>query len=240
MRLQSNMQGDKIHILSTGDIPAHSNPFSENSRIVLDIFSFQKIILKNSLTLRQRVNELVRLPYFAIFTSANAVRAVIGLLNDNSPEWNCYCVGEKSEELIRKSMPHCIVLATADLAGDLAKELVAARPSPLVFFSGNLRREELPSQLDKNNIPFEELVVYETIYTATPMKQHYQGILFFSPGAVNAYFEANNPDPDTVLFAIGPTTESALHEKTTNKVLTTDRPDKAALAKMALQYFEAY
>ena len=234
------MQGDKIHILSTGDIPAYNNPFTENSRIVLDVFSFQKINLKKSLNLRQRVNELARLPYFAIFTSANAVRAVTGLLDDNSPEWKCFCVGEKSKALITQSMPYCRVLATADLAGDLGKELVAARPSPLVFFSGNLRREELPSQLTDNNIPFEELVVYETIYTATPMKQHYQGILFFSPGAVNAYFEANKPDPNTVLFAIGPTTESALHEKTNNKVLTTDRPDKAALAKMALQYFEAY
>jgi uroporphyrinogen-III synthase len=234
------MQGDKIHILSTGDIPAFSNPFSENSRIVLDVFSFQKINLKESLSLRQRVNELARLPYFAIFTSANAVRSVAGLLNDNLPEWKCFCVGEKSKKLIVQSMPDCSVLATADLANDLSKELVATRPSPLVFFSGNLRREELPLQLNKNNIPFEELVVYETIYTAVPIKQHYLGILFFSPGAVNAYFEANKPHPNTVLFAIGPTTESALHEKTNNKVLTTDRPDKAALVKLALEYFEAY
>ena len=241
------MPGDKIHILSTGNIPAFTNPSSE---IILDIFSFQEIKFRETPGLRQQVFELAQKPCFVIFTSSNAVKSVAALLdnrkdsrvrvNTQSPRWNCFCVGDKTKEALLKSLPDCTVLATADLAGELSKKIIAVNPSPLIFFSGNLRREELPLQLTGSDINFEELVVYETIYSAIPLKQHYHGILFFSPGAVNAYFEANKPDPGTVLFAIGPTTESALHKQTKNKVLTTERPDKAALANMALQYFEAY
>ena len=238
-----NMQEDKIHILSTGDIPSFTNP---SSRIILSIRSFQEIQFLRSPGVEERIAELINQSYFAIFTSANAVKAVGALLEDKvnkesrNPRWNCFCVGEKTKENLLKLMPYCKVLATADLAAELSREIIEARPSPLIFFSGNLRREELPVQLKTNNIGFEEIVVYKTVYTPIALKQHYDGILFFSPGAVNAYFAANKPDPETVLFAIGPTTESALHKQTKNKVLTTDRPDKAALAKMALQYFEAY
>lgn len=33
---------------------------------------------------------------------------------------------------------------------------------PFLFLCGNIRRNELPNELKKNSIPFEELIVYET------------------------------------------------------------------------------
>lgn len=229
------MRGDKIHILSTGEIPSFR---TDLSTVVFDILPFQEIVFNNDTLVAERVNELTLQDCFAIFTSSNAVRAVSQLVGGGSPSWKCFCVGEKTAENLRLAFSQVEILAIADTASVLAKEIIAVRPSPLVFFSGNLRREELPAHLETHGLPLEELQVYSTTYMAPVLSRRYDGIMFFSPGAVNAYFETNQPDSNTVMFAIGPTTEIALREKTTNRILTTDRPDKAALAKTALHYFE--
>ncbi|MBS1975620.1 MAG: uroporphyrinogen-III synthase, partial [Bacteroidetes bacterium] len=65
----------------------------------------------------------------------------------------------------------------------------------------------------------------------------YDAILFYSPSAVNSFFEKNNPGPQTILFAIGNTTTKEIKKYTNNKIVVADKPSKKLLAEQAINYF---
>ena len=67
----------------------------------------------------------------------------------------------------------------------------------------------------------------------------YDGILFFSPGAAESFFNGNNLPSKTTLFAIGKTTSDKLKTLSKNPVITADMPDKLGLVKKAIQHLSA-
>ena len=92
----------------------------------------------------------------------------------------------------------------ADNAFDLANFLILAKPNKVIFFCGNLRREELPVLLAENGISVEEHIVYETTLLNPEFSQKFDGILFFSPSGVRSFCKKNKPD--AVAFCLGNTT----------------------------------
>ena len=80
-------------------------------------------------------------------------------------------------------------------------------------------------------------MVYQTIATAKRVSKHYDGILFFSPSAVDSFFTANTIERNVILFAIGNTTAYAIKQKVNNKIVVTEQPGKEALVKKMLDYF---
>ena len=126
-----------------------------------------------------------------IFTSQNAAQSV--LLHPKCEELkkrNVFCVGIKTKALLEENGFNVDVYV--DYASDLAEiiTLIYSNES-FTFFSGNLRKETLPKALKAAKVNFNEIQVYETTLTPQKIKTAVDGILFFSPSAVESYLKDN-------------------------------------------------
>jgi len=155
-----------------------------------------------------------------IFSSQNAV---LSLMEQNGWEMlkskNVFCVGEKTKELLE--LNGFKVDVYMDYASELAEIITLIyNKESYTFFSGNLRKETLPKALQQAGIIFNEIEVYQT--KLAPFKissqEKFQGILFFSPSAVESYL-TNNKIQSEICFCIGYTTASALINITKNIVI---------------------
>jgi uroporphyrinogen-III synthase len=147
-----------------------------------------------------------------IFTSQNAVQAVLQHPNcDQLKTKNVFCVGLKTKSLLEEN--GFTVLAYTGYAADLA-EIIALvyGKERYTFFCGNLRRDELPNILKENGVLYNEIKVYETALMPQKIKQQHDGVLFFSPSAVESYLKSNTIKEE-MCFCIGETTAEALVPK---------------------------
>jgi uroporphyrinogen-III synthase len=157
-----------------------------------------------------------------IFTSQNAAQSI--LLHPKSEELktkNVFCVGLKTKALLEENGFNVDVYV--DYASDLAEiiTLIYSKES-YTFFSGNLRKETLPKALKAAKVNFNEIQVYETTLTPQKINTAVDGILFFSPSAVESYL-AENKIKNEICFCIGNTTAEAL-EKITRNIIVADQP----------------
>ncbi|MCF8713725.1 uroporphyrinogen-III synthase [Joostella atrarenae] len=168
----------------------------------------------------------------AIFTSQNAVKSVA---NHNITIKNCFCVGDKTEALLKH---HGFTVAEKAYQAQLLAERIVAFHSEKDFtlFCGNIRREELPKLLKENNIKLEEIQVYETQLTSKNMFRTYDGVLFFSPSAVESYSQRNLFE-DTTVFCLGKTTEAAAR-KHTNNIITANRTTVENVLVQVIKHFK--
>ena len=129
------------------------------------------------------------------------------------------------------------VVAYTGYAQDLAEiiSLVYSQET-FTFFSGNLRRDVLPTTLKENEIIFNEIEVYETDETSKKIKDKLNGILFFSPSAVESYLKLNTIK-DEICFCIGETTAEALEEKKIKNVIIADKPSVENVILEVIEYF---
>lgn len=174
-----------------------------------------------------------------VFTSMNAVEAVTNILNGERPDWKIYCIGETTGNIVNEYFGGHAIAGTAGNALALAAVIMLDGITEVTFFCGDQRRPELPDTLSQNNIKVEEVVVYRTEATAHVVSREYDGILFFSPSAVESFFSVNSIPNNTVLFAIGNTTGDAIKNFTNNPVITSVVPGKEALVQQAIEYFKS-
>jgi uroporphyrinogen-III synthase len=103
------------------------------------------------------------------------------------------------------------------------------------FFSGNLRRDTIPEAFKINEVIFEEVEVYQTLLTPHKINSPVDGILFFSPSAVQSYVKENIISNE-VCFCIGTTTANEI-EKTTNKFVIANQPTVENVIIQTINYF---
>ncbi|MBZ9630927.1 uroporphyrinogen-III synthase [Salegentibacter sp. LM13S] len=167
----------------------------------------------------------------AIFTSKNSINAVSGKIQVE----NCFCVGEKTADLASENGFH--IQEIADYGKDLADIIVQNyTEETFTFFCGNKRRNEIPEILQKNQIGFTEIEVYKTRLNPKPFPQEFDGILFFSPSAVQS-FTSENQLKDTTAFCIGKTTASEA-KKHTNHIITATKPSIENVIVQVVKYFK--
>ena len=157
-----------------------------------------------------------------IFTSQNAVHSILSHPKaEELKSKNVFCVGMKTKALLEEN--GFTVEVYLDYAADLAEiiTLIYASQS-YTFFSGNLRKETLPKALKAAKVNFNEIQVYETTLTPQKIKTAVDGILFFSPSAIESYLKENKIKNE-ICFCIGETTAEAL-EKTTRNIIVADQP----------------
>lgn len=197
-------------VLSTKKLEPHQKQLLLNSGIALVEYDAIKINFLNF----EVVSEIEN----AIITSKNAARAIIQKqLNIN----NCFCVGSKTSEFLQNNGYK--IKEVADYGKALAKTIVNEYPEKsFFFFCGNLRREELPLMLKENNIELKEIEVYQTLPDPREFQQEFDGILFFSPSAIQSYI-TNNAIGSATAFCIGTTTASEA-KKHTNNIVTATKP----------------
>lgn len=174
----------------------------------------------------------------AVFTSKNAVLAFEQIVNAEVP-WNIYCIGQSTRKAVAKLFGEENISGTADNASDLADIILNdAEIKKVVFFCGKQRREELPAKLSAAGIELEEVVVYETFETPQKIsRKHYDGILFFSPGAVKSFFSLNKLNDEVRVFAIGKTTADALQKITGKEMIIAEIPSEENMIDQVISHF---
>jgi uroporphyrinogen-III synthase len=232
------MQKNKVHILSTkplGEVPVSQ---AAQNNIIIDEVSFINTLEIKNKEIEQKIGELVHQKITAVFTSRNAVEAVAKFLPEKKSSWKIFCTGNSTKKMAKKIFGEENICATADSAEQLA-EKITGNPSikNIVFFCGDQRRNELPVKLKNSGIAVEELIVYKTIETPQVISKQYDGILFFSPSAVQSFFSKNSITGATQIFAIGTTTSDAAKHFTQQPVIVSGKPGEENLVALAIKHF---
>ncbi len=183
--------------------------------------------------IRQHINERRTV----VFTSMNAAEAVAGYLGGNIPSWKIYCIGTATKEVVDRKFQGSEFLPAVYNASSLAETIIHDGEKDIIFFCGDMRRDELPGILAAHHVSLRELVVYRTFFTPHKIEKDYNGILFFSPSAVESFFSGNTIANDIMLFAIGTTTADCIRRFSGNTVIISDRPGKRNLVEKAIAYF---
>lgn len=203
---------NQIRILSTKKLLSNQKQFLLNANFNLIEADFIKT--------ESKPFELKTVNDNLIFTSQNSVLSLLENAEKLLPklqEKNVFCVGLKTKALLEENGFN--VIAYTGYAADLAEiiALIYAKES-FTFFSGNLRRDTLPNFLKDANIKFNEIEVYETHLTPQKINSPTDGILFFSPSAVESYLKDNKIKKE-ICFCIGNTTAKALENVTKNIII---------------------
>ncbi|MCW3116127.1 MAG: uroporphyrinogen-III synthase, partial [Chitinophagaceae bacterium] len=148
----SVMQENKIQILSTKSLPASLINRVSPKSIVIEAIPFIETEPLQTIEVQQEIEQASIKSTTVIFTSKNAVEAVIAGLEDQQPDWDIYCIGHTTKESVSDYFGEEKILGTADNAADLAELIVEeGNPGEAVFFCGNRRRDELPDILRAND-----------------------------------------------------------------------------------------
>ncbi|GEC79330.1 uroporphyrinogen-III synthase [Flavobacterium aquatile] len=180
--------------------------------------------------------ELSKVNNNLIFTSQNAVQSILQHPKcEDLKSKDVFSIGMKTKDLLTENGFN--VVAYTGYAADLAEiiSLIYSEES-FTFFSGNLRRDVLPNTLKENEITFNEIEVYETKITSKKITKKLDGILFFSPSAVESYFKMNTIKDETC-FCIGETTAEALENKKVKTIVIADKPSVENVIAEVVEYY---
>jgi uroporphyrinogen-III synthase len=147
-------------------------------------------------------------------------------------------VGSKTQEALQDLGLDAKIPRTED-SKHLAELIIEeGKINSVIYFHGNLSRDEMTDRLQDDGIEVIELEVYETIIN--PVKEpreHVSGILFYSPSAVKGFAQGwGFEDELPPLFAIGPTTAKALKEETDQHIEIAMQPDTEVLLRTVSDY----
>lgn len=176
-----------------------------------------------------------------VFTSANGVKALEELMKAGlqvRPEVQLFAVGAKTQEALQDLGLDAKIPRTQD--GKHLAELIIeeGKIDSVIYFHGNLSRDEMTSELADDGIEVIELEVYKTIINAVEMpNKPVSGILFYSPSAVEGFARGTGFDEELPpLFAIGPTTAKALKEHTNQQIEMAKQPDTEVLLRTTADF----
>ena len=208
------------------------------SRVNIEVVSFIETEPLQTIEVQQEIEQALLQTATVIFTSGNAVEAVAGEMEGQDPEWEIFCLGNTTRELVTKYFGEEHISGIAENATELA-EVVSTMSSSgeVIFFCGDQRRPELPDSLRDKGIEVDEIIVYQTIALPKKLDKRYEAILFFSPTAVKSFFQLNKVNDKTIFFSIGNTTAAEIRKHTKNRIVISDEPSKERMVEMAVEYF---
>lgn len=232
------MQENNIHILSTRPLNKSLVSEAKASGITIDELSFIDTEPIQDIATQQEIEQAYLQSSTVVFTSMNAVDAVVAWQDGQQPDWVIYCMGNTTKQKLKENFGDHSVVGTANNAAELA-ELIAEETDvdEVIFFCGEQRRDELPAILRNKGIEVQEIIVYETIHTPHKINIDYQAILFYSPSAVSSFFSNNKIAGQTILFAIGNTTAKTIQQYCNNTIIVGKAPGKEELVRQAMEFF---
>ncbi len=231
------MLKNKIQILSTRPVGKELVNEADNNDIILDEISFIKTEEIIDAEIEKKIRELSKQNITAVFTSINAITAVSKFITTKI-SWKIFCIGNTTKKLVKKFWGEDNIEGFADNANQLSKKILEnSSIKNVTFFCGDKRRNELQDNLIKYGIDVDEIVVYKTTETPTVLTKQYDGLLFFSPSAVQSFFSKNSVSNATNLFAIGSTTANEIKLFTKQPIIIAQIPGKENLVKLAITHF---
>ena len=139
-----------------------------------------------------------------IITSKNGVEALLDNFTKEELNFkNIFCVGRRTKKMIQQKIgPVNHTEKNAErLAEYLSKEM---KGNSVTYFCSDLRLDTLSKILTENKIEVNEVEAYKTMYSPELVSESIDGMLFYSPSAVNSYLQKNTTDK--VAFCIGAST----------------------------------
>lgn len=198
-------------------------------------------ILTEPLISREKADALSTLhPSTLVFTSTNSVEALSALLKQYPIGFRAtdvYCMAGRTAEAVKEHFPSLTVRGTGNSALELAQRIITDGAADVMFFSGNLRRDDLPDQLKQHGVSVHELEIYKTHHRATKVEGNFTGVIFFSPSAADSFFSLNQLNDSAVCFAIGETTANAVKKHTSNRIMVADIPRQENVIAMVIDHF---
>lgn len=183
-----------------------------------------------------------------IFTSRNAIDHFFRVCKESKiempPDMKYFCISEQTAYYLQKY----IVLRKRKLftgektVTDLL-EIIKKHPEEKYLFPcSSIRKDDIPSFLEDNNIFFKEAVIYETV--ASDLSDladiKYDVIAFFSPSGINSLF-INFPDfeqNNTRIAAFGPTTAKAVADANLILDIQAPLPEAPSMTGALEQYIK--
>lgn len=157
----------------------------------------------------------------------------------NPVQWKCYCIAGKTKETLLSSNRLKVDIAGEAWNGaELADVIIRDGEQRVLFFCGDIRRDELPQKLRAAGIGVEEIVLYKTIATPVKLQEVFDAVLFYSPSGVQSFFAANELLERTVCFSIGLTTKQSIEALTKNRVISSPIPETDQLLDTMIEYFQ--
>lgn len=176
-----------------------------------------------------------------VFTSANGVKALEALMKSGlqvRPEIQLFAVGAKTQEALKELGLESKI--PEDYDGKHLAELIIdeGKIDSVIYFHGNLSRDEMTNQLLKKEIEVIELEVYKTVIQPVELpNKPLNAILFYSPSAVEGFKQGSGFEQELpTLFAIGETTAAALRAETDHEIQTADQADTEVLLQAVSHY----
>jgi len=168
-----------------------------------------------------------------IFTSQNAVKNILRQVQGDKGTFSgiVYASGKQTIKAL-KEKGFDPKSGDSETALSLAKKMVDDGVKSALFFCGNMRRNELPEYLAKNNVPLKEEVVYHTLLQPkTISAQKGDALFFMSPSAVESFAMMNPFLSEVDYYSIGDTTAHALRKKGVKKINTAAEASFEAMLK---------
>jgi len=157
-----------------------------------------------------------------ILTSRNAVDHFFRLCKESKIEMpsdmKYFCISEQTANYLQKYIVirKRKIFTGSKTAQDLIEILKKHKNEKYLFPCSNIRKDDIPDFLEKNNFKFSEAVIYETVASdlSDLADVNYDVIAFFSPSGINSLM-VNFPDfkqNNTRIAAFGPTTAKAVKD----------------------------
>ncbi|WP_143962574.1 uroporphyrinogen-III synthase [Litoribacter populi] len=158
-----------------------------------------------------------------IFTSRNAIDHFFSICQELKIEMPAdmkyFCISEQTAHYLQKY----IVIRKRKLfvgvrtASDLFDYFKKHKGEKYLFPCSDIRKDDIPAHLQKNNIEFTEAIIYHTVAAdLSDLKDiKYDILAFFSPSGIKSLLQ-NFPDfnqNNTRIAAFGPTTSQAVRDE---------------------------
>jgi uroporphyrinogen-III synthase len=140
-----------------------------------------------------------------IVTSKTALKIILNTYNiAQLKSINFFSVGRQTTNLIVENQLK--VIEWANYSENLAQKIIKNHHTKHFFFiGGEMRRGEINSYLKDHDIQLSEWIVYTTTLSPNEIKEPIDGLMFFSPSAVQSFVKMNSIS-NQQLFCIGNTT----------------------------------
>jgi uroporphyrinogen-III synthase len=176
-----------------------------------------------------------------VFTSQNAVK----ILHHWLPKLgglqyrNCFAVGRNTAQRIAE-LGYMATVPQEQNAEGLVQHLAKIQPQGgFLYFCGNIRRNTLVEYFKTENLPYHEVLVYNTSLVQPKIDiKNYDALCFCSPSAVKSYATKYNFPANLPCFAIGETTALALVNYT-DHLLVSETPNLKSMIDACQQYFNS-
>lgn len=171
----------------------------------------------------------------------NAVRALEILLQSFRPDWRIHCIGPVTAAALVRMFGKEKVVSVASYGSELASQLIEKYDQKdFVFFCGDKRLETIPELMAKYGRKVQEIVLYKNSRLSHRIDSDYDAAVFFSPSAVEAFFQSN---PDTAMnrfFSIGKTTTAKISEFREAEIIEPEETSQESMVKRIISYYSLF